>query len=115
MPQRQPTQEDGPLDTDICPDGPGVPGKDTPSKYTGVSAADTHPLSRPGGVLGISRRHTERQALLSDDRVCIASGYKQRKEYTKCPKLAAVKNINKANPSLPRRLATFICMFMSIC
>lgn len=108
-----PHRKTAPWTQTFVPTGQECQERTHPQSTLGVSAADTHPLSRPSGVLGIPRRHTERRE--NDDRVCIASGYKQRKEYTKCPKLAAVKNINKANPFLLRRLTTSICMFMSIC
>lgn len=110
-----PHRKTAPWTQTFVPTGQECQEKTHPQSTPGVSAADTHPLSRPRGSWA-SPGGTRRGRLCpSDARVCIASGYKQRKQYTKCPKLAAVKNINKANPSLPRRLATFICMFMSIC
>ena len=63
MPQMEPTQEDSPMDTDICPNTPGVPGRAHPGSARGVSAADTHILLRASGVFGTPGRHTERQAL----------------------------------------------------
>lgn len=76
MPQTQPTQEDGPLDADICPDRPVVPGKDTPSKYTSVQAQR-----------GLGHSQEAHGKWKNDDRLCIASGYKQRKQVHKMPKI----------------------------
>lgn len=84
--------------------------------HRGASAADTHPPSGARGVLGIPERHMERQALPKWRWGVRGQWLQGGKTAHKMPQTGCrVKNINKANPSLPRRLTTFICMFMSIC
>lgn len=111
-----PHRKTAPWTQTFVPTGQEGQERTHPESTRGASATDTHPLFRAIGVLGIPRRHTDSQASPKQWWGMHGQWLYAGKTAHKMPKIGCrVKNINKANPSLPRRLATFICMFMSIC
>lgn len=102
-----PHRKTAPRTQTFVPTGQACQERTHPQSTPCISAADTHLLSRPRGSWA-SPGGTRRDRLCpSDNRVCIASGYKQRKQYTKCPKLAAVKK-HQQSKSFPPKEARHI-------